>query len=392
MAIIGMSNTSDGLNLQSLQDVSSARTSTSSTTATSVNTSLYSTWKTFQAFDLNNDIIDDFQQKVTETIWSDGQSTLYGTSMFLNGSQWSASCEYYVDIYCYDPALTSSATPQFSLGFGDRYGRGSSATPPSGLTRTLSYISQSYSPSATIYSQYRNLLLSTDAEQFNLLSSGNPQMNSFYVINFSRNRLKERLDPGNWELHFVSGGIDITLIDDAGSENVTGFTGDSGQIYSVISGSIVNSAYLNGGNKVYMGLAYPDMGILLLNASTASYTVNSNALPFNPTPANYYENIQNFYEGCQGGDFKARNTQNISSQFYFVRVMSRDFNFSNNPSFTSGSNGAFRHQTMINNPTVYVTTVGLYDDNHNLLAVAKLSRPFQKNYQKESLIRVKLDF
>ncbi len=46
----------------------------------------------------------------------------------------------------------------------------------------------------------------------------------------------------------------------------------------------------------------------------------------------------------------------------------------------------------INNPQVYPTTVGLYNDANELLAVAKLSRPLQKNFTKEALVRVKLDF
>ena len=47
---------------------------------------------------------------------------------------------------------------------------------------------------------------------------------------------------------------------------------------------------------------------------------------------------------------------------------------------------------MADQPTVYITTVGLYNDNGDLLAVAKLSKPLAKDFTKESLVRVKLDF
>jgi hypothetical protein len=47
---------------------------------------------------------------------------------------------------------------------------------------------------------------------------------------------------------------------------------------------------------------------------------------------------------------------------------------------------------LINNPQTFITTVGMYNDNNELLAVAKLSRPLVKDFTKEALIRIKLDY
>ena len=47
---------------------------------------------------------------------------------------------------------------------------------------------------------------------------------------------------------------------------------------------------------------------------------------------------------------------------------------------------------MINTPQAFVTSVGLYNDNNDLIAVAKLSRPLMKDFTKESLVRIKLDY
>ena len=57
----------------------------------------------------------------------------------------------------------------------------------------------------------------------------------------------------------------------------------------------------------------------------------------------------------------------------------------------SGS-GDFYYPTLVNNPETFITTVGMYNDNNELLAVAKLSKPLSKNFTKEALVRVKLDF
>lgn len=75
----------------------------------------------------------------------------------------------------------------------------------------------------------------------------------------------------------------------------------------------------------------------------------------------------------------------------FVRLPNADFNYTTNPSMISGS-GEFVYSSLINNPQTYVTTVGMYNDNNELLAVAKMSKPLVKDFTKEALIRVKLDF
>jgi CxxC motif-containing protein len=54
--------------------------------------------------------------------------------------------------------------------------------------------------------------------------------------------------------------------------------------------------------------------------------------------------------------------------------------------------GDLIYSSLINNPQTYITTVGLYNDNNDLLAVAKLSKPLPKDFTKECLIRMKLDF
>ena len=90
--------------------------------------------------------------------------------------------------------------------------------------------------------------------------------------------------------------------------------------------------------------------------------------------------------------FLARNSEKVTSTHYFVRIKNAEYNFSNNPSYTTGSDGLIQQSTFIGDPKVYITTVGLYSNQQELLAVAKLSKPLLKSFQREALIRVKLDF
>jgi hypothetical protein len=90
--------------------------------------------------------------------------------------------------------------------------------------------------------------------------------------------------------------------------------------------------------------------------------------------------------------FLARNSEKVTSTHYFVRVKNAEYNFSNNPSYVTGSVGQVAQSTFISDPKTYITTVGLYNDSQELLAVAKLSKPLLKSFQREALIRVKLDY
>jgi hypothetical protein len=112
----------------------------------------------------------------------------------------------------------------------------------------------------------------------------------------------------------------------------------------------------------------------ILNAS-----VSASALVTNPTTSDPF-------------GFIARNSEKVTSTHYFVRIKNAEYNFSNNPSYVTGSVGELSQTTFVNDPKTYITTVGLYNDSQELLAVAKLSKPLLKSFSRESLIRVKLDF
>jgi hypothetical protein len=89
--------------------------------------------------------------------------------------------------------------------------------------------------------------------------------------------------------------------------------------------------------------------------------------------------------------FQLNSEESVSSDYIFVRVGNSEFNYTTNPSMISGS-GEFVYSSFLNNPQTFITTVGLYNDNNELLAVAKTSQPLPKDFTKEALFRVKLDW
>ena len=82
----------------------------------------------------------------------------------------------------------------------------------------------------------------------------------------------------------------------------------------------------------------------------------------------------------------------MNSTIYFCRANNTEFNFSANPTYLSESQIRVKGDNPLANPVAYITTVGLYSPDNELLAVAKLSKPLQKSYSKEAIIKVKLDF
>ena len=85
------------------------------------------------------------------------------------------------------------------------------------------------------------------------------------------------------------------------------------------------------------------------------------------------------------------NTTELNSTIHFCRLNSSDFNYSSNPSYLSSSKIVVKNSQM-DMPVTYLTTVGLYSADNELLAVAKLSEPLKKDPTNEMIIRVRLDY
>lgn len=79
-----------------------------------------------------------------------------------------------------------------------------------------------------------------------------------------------------------------------------------------------------------------------------------------------------------------------SRQIFFCRMMNKEFNYSNNPTFSDEF--GLINESFTADPVTYITTVGLYNDDNQLLAVAKLSQPLQKDFTEETLIKAILKY
>jgi hypothetical protein len=327
---------------------------------------------------------DDFvvsSDSITATLWSTDSPTL--TNFYTSSPQEASSPgNYYLSVY-QTSSTEDAAAVQFNVVYCDPAGSGSSL---------YNSMVPGNSPTKTVYGQYRTLILEDENSNF-VFGVGNNVLtgSNFWAINFERARYKESLFPGSLNLMLSGSGGKIQLTDNSNDTTVNTFIGAS-RVFQLVSGS--NGSAINGGGYVAgsgsYGLVFPDLGVILLNPAAISQSIN-----VAPNRTDDFEGFNNrilFNSINKGGNFAVNSQETLTSDYIFVRARNSEFNYSENPSFISGSTGEVIYDNFINNPQTYITTVGLYNDSNELVAVAKISRPLIKDFTKEALLRVKLDF
>jgi len=332
---------------------------------------------TFTPFNFADDVITGAPSRVTYAMWSNNVSTLQ--AFFTDSSQGPPTAtkdsRYYYDVY--GSAASASAQVELSVAYGHVSGSGSLTTDKD-------------NPTKAVYGQYRNLLLDNPRSRF-ILNSGSLILNDFFAISIKRANLKQKLDAGNWELHLSGSpaGQCINLIDDSGDSQDT-VTDRIGRVLNVVSGTIAGGAYAGASAGKHYGLCYPDYGIIILSPRILSQSLN---WAYDTGSDAYKDQAGKFFDLLKSGSyFAARSEELISSTHYFIRVRNRNYNYSTNPSFYSASDGTLIKSSFANDPHVYITSVGLYNQGNELVAVAKLSQPVAKSFEREALIKVRLDF
>jgi hypothetical protein len=335
----------------------------------------------FKRFDPEDFVVS--SDSITSTLWSTGVPTL--NTFATNSIQTAGSSgNYYLSVYQTASNLSTAAV-QFDIAYADSLGSGSILYNP--IVPQNSY-------TKTVYGQYRSLILEDENAQFVFGIGNNVITGSFFwVLSIERANYKQSLFPGSLNLQLSGSGGIINLTDNSLDAPVNQFIGAT-QVYQLISGSngtagtSPTSGYVAGSGSY--GLVFPQLGTILLNP----YAI-SQSLKLFPSRSNNSDGLNNarlFTSISGAGSFALNSQETITSDYVFVRARNSEFNYSENPSFISGSTGEVIYSNFINSPQVYITTVGMYNDSNDLLAVAKMSRPLLKDFTKEALVRVKLDF
>jgi hypothetical protein len=355
-----------------------------------------------------NDIVREVNQTVSSGIWSSGVSTL--TNVYTSSVQSSSKGQYYLQLFNTDVS-GSTSEKQFSVLYGHKGGSGSLGKAGVDGNRET----------ATVYGQMLNLTQPPETELFTFEQGTDVTKQHIYALSIDRNRMREKVDPGNWELN-LSGHkstIKVKLIDDS-STNTNPINSAGVTEYNIVSGSIQGgsttidtAASSEGAASGSYGKFYPDFGLLIINAHRLQCTqlgsfrdIHTLSVPqqdplfylANKTGSNVINSrlshsLHRMVQAVDSGSlFQARREEVVSSTHFFCRAKNSEFNSSTNPTYISSS-GEVKVESFRTDPKTYITTVAMYgDDTTEPLAIAKLSQPILKSRSREALIKVKLDF
>ena len=304
----------------------------------------------------NNDLI-------TTKCWSDGTSSLgnYEGNIFTSSVQINSNTyPYYLDIYNSNPDTDPNAEIQFSLIYGDKQGSGSVLYDPN---------IDGFSPSRTIYGQFRNLIYGDENAEFNY---GGVTSDYFVAIVINRDRYRQSLMPGSFNIQL--NGSPFT--DDSNMISAPNYL-DCGRVYQIVSGYSGSGSYNN------YGLFLPDISTIVFNGDALPFAIDRSSNVNSENTLNFKSQIDTFSLLSQ---------ETVTSNYVFIRARNSEFNYSTNPSFISGSTGQVLYKEFADSPQTYITTVGLYNNNNDLLAIAKLGKPYAKNFTNEALVKINLNY
>ena len=332
------------------------------------------------------------QITVTNGFHDGGVGTLAGSN-YTTSSLSAAQKSYYYNVQY-------NSKDHFGVSYGHIGGSGSAeqSTTTEGTTQA-------------IYKQFYNYTEPTatdlrDGVGFNINSAN--QSDCYFIV-AERLQMKDRLNPGTWTITLsgsTTAGVadSLSLTDD--SKTVDALTPGSpfGEVYSIVSGSAGTKV----GSTTY-GKFYPDAGLLVLSAnqlssslpgsgSAAAYQMAGgarnqfNGLAPDLRVADAADNAWKMARAMELGSVTMRSEEKQYIYDYFCRAKVNEFNASNNITFWSGSDYTIRHDDMVTNPQTYISEVGLYDNQSNLIAVGRLSSALNKNFSSEAIVKVRLTY
>lgn len=245
--------------------------------------------------------------------------------------------------------------------------------------------------------------------------AGGAKIKEAYFLNFTRLLVKDEIKKGTVSLTVgVTGsysapfGATVTITDAGGVDDyrVNSPVGEYGVLYA--TGSSVDTStdqYDSTYDASACGLVFYQAGVMILSASlfkdtsdggilttingTSEMNSQTEGIEATLTGSEISGNADNLRHRLQNVQFN--NTVELNSTVYFCRANHNEFNYSSNPTYLNSSQIRVK-QISSDEPISYITTVGLYSENNELLAVGKLSEPLKKTPANEFTIRARLDY
>ena len=330
-------------------------------------------------------------------------------------------------VYDY-PYLSSSANHIVDITVGMSASSPVSSSDSSQVTQQAKKIN--------IYNQMAQVLMGYNAtgsairgfDRDGNLAGGSSGLTEVFFLSFSRLLTKDEIKKGSFSMELYTGSSATGAIDDSvaasgdaymtvadhGAQNNYRVNSPAGEYGLLLTSSTSHT-------KFAAGLVFYQAGIAVLTASvfgTARGYINEYTDPYSGEPAQassgsggtgYFgsaltgsanmvqlfasQSISGAADGFRGRvrDISFNNTTELNSTIYFCRANHNEFNYSSNPTYVSGSKIVVKDNTT-DLPLSYITTIGMYSADNELLAMAKISEPLKKDPNTELTLRVRLDY
>jgi len=318
-------------------------------------------------------------------------------------------------VYDY-PYLSSSANHIFDVSVG--------LSPKSHLSQSSPASLDQQKKKINVYNQMAQVLMGYDitgsVQEFDRdgnLADGGLKIREAVFVNFSRLLTKDEIKKGSFSLSVVTGSMvgagtfatgrdSLMVVQDTNAQNDYRVNSPAGE-YGILYPSANPNSIDRWSTDSPVGLLFYQAGVAVLSASIWSINTGSNDADANypeffqpgdtargnieyALTASTISEISNAFRH-RISNISFNNTTELNSTIYFCRANHNEFNYSSNPTYTSGSKINVKNTTL-DNPVAYITTIGLYSADNELLAVAKLSEPIKKDPTSELTFRVRLDY
>tara|TARA_R110002020_G_scaffold475956_1_gene714899 strand:- start:1781 stop:2920 length:1140 start_codon:yes stop_codon:yes gene_type:complete len=321
-------------------------------------------------------------------------------------------------VYDY-PYLSSSANHIFDITTGY-----ASTSALSGASSTQN------AKKINIYNQMAQVLMGYDEtgsvrlfDEDGDIIAGGTKLKECYFVNFSRILSKDEIKKGTFEMElgvhgdFAQDGTvfnrRIKITDSSGSDSY--FVNSPAGEYGVLFATASAGADTLAANQYYkVGLVFYQAGVAIISGSVFHdsgktggilHATNTDSTELVDTGSPYVgldsltgSTIDTLSNSLRNRIYNLQfnNTTELNSTIYFCRANNTEFNYSSNPTYLSSSGGpseiVVKDGMADNDPHSYITSVGLYSPDNELLAVAKVSEPLKKNPSNELTLRVRLDY
>src|SRR3990167_7904030 len=329
--------------------------------------------------------------------------SIINTSSYSNNNIKNFSHGLFQQVYDY-PYLSSSANHilDITTGYSNR----------SALSSSTNYLNKQ---KINMYNQMAKVLVGVDPtgsvmefDEDGDMTAGT-KIREAVFINFARLLTKDGIKKGSFTLEIGVGTnyhiphssrLYVKDLDGATSWKTNSPAGE----YGILIAS--NSVGVSSVTNEQCGLLYYQAGIAVLTASLFMGTGSGGIIPdsvdftsgsITPYAINMNSTLTGSTLSGTADGFRQRwyncsfnNTIELNSLVHFVRIGHNEFNYSANPTYLTGSKIRVKNNAQ-DDPVSYITTVGLYSDDNELLAVGKLSEPLKKKPGEEILIRTRLD-